>query len=170
MTNLIKEWAISCHEDTNHKYDGKPYQLHLEMVANTAKQFSYLIPVSDIDIVIQACWCHDLIEDCRKTYNDIKENAGVHVADIVYAVTNEKGKTRKERANEKYYKGIRDCQYATFVKICDRIANLQYSVATNSRMIEVYRKEAANFKTLLFLPVYRDMFEKMDFYLKQHAV
>jgi len=170
MTNLIKEWAISCHEDTNHKYDGKPYKLHLEMVANTAKQFSYLIPPEDLEIVIQACWCHDLIEDCRKTYNDVKETSGVNVAEIVYAVTNEKGKNRKERANAKYYKGIRDCKYATFVKICDRIANIKYSVSTNSKMADAYRNEAINFKAVLFLPLYSDMFDEMDICLNDHKI
>jgi len=170
MTNLIKEWAISCHEDTNHKYDGKPYELHLNLVVSAAREFLYLVPLSDVDTVIQACWCHDVIEDCRKTYNDVKEAAGAQVAEIVYALTNEKGKNRKERANNKYYKGIRDTQYAAFVKICDRIANIQYSVATNSRMLDVYRKESSHFEQELFSPVYQVMFNKIDFFLKHHAI
>lgn len=49
------------------------------------------------------------------------------VADIVYAVTNEKGKNRSERANEKYYQGIRENKLAVIVKICDRLANALYS-------------------------------------------
>lgn len=62
------------------------------------------------------------------------------VADIVYAVTNEKGKNRSERANEKYYQGIRENKLAVIVKICDRLANALYSKLINSRMLDVYKK------------------------------
>jgi hypothetical protein len=88
-----------------------------------------------------AAWGHDLIEDCRVSYNDVKTHLGQEAADIVYAVTNEKGKNRAERANEKYYQGIRETPGAVFVKLCDRIANVQYSKMTKSRMFEMYSKE-----------------------------
>ena len=92
-----------------------------------------------------ASWGHDLIEDCRVSYNDVKDALGQEAADIVYAVTNEKGKNRKERANDKYYEGIRRTPGAVFVKLCDRIANIQYSKMTGSRMFEMYKKESDNF-------------------------
>jgi (p)ppGpp synthase/HD superfamily hydrolase len=94
---------------------------------------------------LRAAWGHDLIEDCRVSYNDVKHVLGQEAADIVYAVTNEKGKNRNERANEKYYEGIRNTPGAVFVKLCDRIANVQYSKMTGSRMFEMYRKENDNF-------------------------
>jgi hypothetical protein len=74
---------------------------------------------------------------------------GQEAADIIYAVTNEKGKNRSERANDKYYEGIRNTKGAVFVKLCDRIANVQYSKMTKSRMFEMYRKENDNFMTKL---------------------
>jgi (p)ppGpp synthase/HD superfamily hydrolase len=94
-------------------------------------------------------WGHDLIEDCRVSYNDVKNKLGQEAADIVYAVSNEKGKTRAERANDKYYEGIRNTPGAVFVKLCDRIANVQYSKMTKSRMFEMYKKENDNFITKL---------------------
>jgi hypothetical protein len=60
-------------------------------------------------------------------------------------LTNEKGKNRKERANAKYYEGIRNTPYAVFVKICDRIANVEYSKHSGSRMYDMYRKEFVDF-------------------------
>jgi (p)ppGpp synthase/HD superfamily hydrolase len=92
-----------------------------------------------------ACWGHDLIEDTRTSYNDVKDKLGQEVAEIIYAVTNEKGKNRKERANHKYYEGIRNTKGAIFVKLCDRIANVQYSKMTKSRMFEMYQKENQHF-------------------------
>jgi hypothetical protein len=134
------------------------------MVAHVADQWKHLLDNevdyftgkkeydrgSDVTVTLRtaclrAAWGHDLIEDCRVSYNDVKEILGQEAADIVYAVTNEKGKNRKERANDKYYEGIRETKGAVFVKLCDRIANVQYSKMTGSRMFEMYRKENDNF-------------------------
>ena len=77
--------------------------------------------------------------------NDLKKEFGETVAEIVYAVSNEKGKNRKERANNNYYLGIRKTAWATFVKLCDRLANIKYSSETKSRMLQVYQKEQEKF-------------------------
>jgi (p)ppGpp synthase/HD superfamily hydrolase len=158
MNDKIK-WCIDQHAKTNHMYDTYlPYEFHLRMVANVAKDFSHLVKdfshlhSEKLSYECQlACWGHDLIEDTRVSYNDVKERLGVEAADIVYAVTNEKGKNRKERANEKYYEGIRNTPGAVFVKLCDRIANVQYSKMTKSRMFEMYKKENLEFTKALGL-------------------
>ena len=94
----------------------------------------------------RACWAHDILEDVHHiSYNDLVKNIGQDAAEIVYAVTNEKGKNRAERANEKYYAGIVATPGAVFVKLCDRIANVQYGKMTGSSMYEKYRKENDHF-------------------------
>ena len=180
----MKEWVLEQHSSTNHMYDTYlPYEFHLRMVAHVAKKYSYLLD-DEVDYFtgkkeydegrdatvtlrtacLRASWGHDLIEDTRVSYNDVKEQLGQEAADIIYAVTNEKGKNRKERANEKYYEGIRNTPGAVFVKLCDRIANVQYSKMTGSRMFEMYRKENDEFVTNLGYPFnnghdYSNMFE-----------
>lgn len=140
------EWIFEHHRSTNHKYDDYlPYEFHLNMVARIAKDFSHLISFDARESVELAAYGHDLIEDTRVSYNAVVEVLGIDVAKIIYAVTNEKGQTRKERANEKYYSGIREIPFATFVKLCDRIANVQYSKMTKSRMFEMYKKENDHF-------------------------
>lgn len=141
MDKKIISFAIEAHSSTNHLYDGKPYSVHLSMVAMFAKKYIDCIPSKSQNDVLLACWLHDTIEDCRLTYNDIKKVAGETVANIVYALTNEKGKNRKERANDVYYEGIRQTRYAVYVKLCDRLANVKYSLDNNSRMYGVYQKE-----------------------------
>ena len=147
-------WIIAQHEATNHQYDKYlPYEFHLRMVNQVAKEFIQLIhdinygPDSETlrNCVLLTAFGHDLIEDTRVSYNDVKEVLGYQVADMVYALTNEKGKTRKERANDKYYDGIREVEGATFVKLCDRIANVRYGKITGSRMVKMYQKENADF-------------------------
>ena len=138
-------FAIEAHTSTNHTYDNKPYSIHLIMVVNMARKYIDIIPAILQDEVLSACWLHDTIEDCRLTYNDIKKEFGEYVAEIVYAVSNDKGKNRSERAGNKYYDGIRRTGWATFVKLCDRLANIKYSSETKSRMLQVYQKEQEHF-------------------------
>ncbi len=157
-TNVIS-FAIEAHQKTNHLYDGKPYSIHLIMVALYAQKYSEILPNS-FDLILNACWLHDVIEDCRVTYNDVKKLAGENVAEIVYAVTNEKGRNRKERANSAYYKGIRENKYAIYVKLCDRLANVKYSKDTNSSMLLTYKKENTTFLYSLFPDGYLE-FEPM---------
>jgi (p)ppGpp synthase/HD superfamily hydrolase len=163
---MYTEWCIEQHRKTNHFYDVYlPYEFHLRMVYQSAVDFKELLDntkdyytgnpnnkdgyVTLRNAALRATWGHDLIEDCRVSYNDVKSHLGQEAADIVYAVTNEKGKNRAERANEKYYQGIRETPGAVFVKLCDRIANVQYSKMTKSRMFEMYSKENPKFEKML---------------------
>ena len=74
-------------------------------------------------------------------------------AEIVYALTNDKGRTRAERAGEHYYQGIRETPYAPFVKLADRLANTTYSFThanqSNTHMREVYQQEQPYFLTAI---------------------
>lgn len=185
-------WCIAKHTETNHFYDFYlPYEFHLRMVNNVAQQFKHLLDdevdyytgkkeygthgkdetVTLRDAVMIAVWGHDLIEDARVSFNDVKMHLGPEAADIIYAVTNEKGKNRAERANSKYYEGIRNTPGAVFVKLCDRIANVQYSKLTKSRMFEMYKEENVSFGMQLGVagqpqhpcfPLYAQLLELFD--------
>ena len=98
------------------------------------------------NILSSACYLHDVLEDTRETYNDLlKKDLYKETVEIVYALTNEKGRNRAERASDLYYKGIRETPGASFVKMCDRIANVRYSRMMGSSMFEKYRKENSQF-------------------------
>ncbi len=142
------EWCLEQHKKTNHFYDKYlPYEFHLRMAVNIFKKFEYLLPKDDNfrTQCFYATYGHDLIEDTRTSYNDVKKILGTKAADIIYAVTNEKGKTRKERANNKYYEGILNIPGALFVKLCDRIANVEYSKMVQSSMFNMYKTEHKDF-------------------------
>ena len=165
----IIKWCLDKHNSTNHMYDTYlPYEFHLRMVNQVAKDFKHLLD-DEVDYFsgketvrhdenkvtlrtacLRATWGHDLIEDCRVSYNDVVNVLGKEAADIVYSVTNEKGKNRHERANKKYYEGIYETPGGVFVKLCDRIANVQYSKMTKSRMFEMYKKEQSDFEYMLY--------------------
>lgn len=169
MTTKARDFAIEAHASVNHTYDGKPYAVHLEIVAASGEKHLHLIPAENRADVLAACWLHDTIEDCRLTYNDVKAEFGETIAELVYALTNEKGRTRKDRANAVYYEGIRNTPNAVFVKLCDRLANIRYSAGSNSRMLAVYQKEHDDFIAAL-LPQqsqrygFREMIAEMESY------
>lgn len=158
LTLHAKAFAIKAHEDTNHRYGEHPYHYHLGMVATYATRFGHLL-ISDDDreIAVAAAWVHDTIEDARVSYNDLTRAVGVRVAEVAYALTNDKGRTRGERASAWYYRAIATSQVATFVKICDRLANAQHSRDTGGRMLERYRKEQPAFESYLYTPQFGPM-------------
>jgi (p)ppGpp synthase/HD superfamily hydrolase len=162
------DWCIEQHRKTNHFYDRYlPYEFHLRMVNNVYEDFRHLLYEDLNDYCSKAVWAHDVCEDCRVSYNDVKNQLGEEVADIVYAVTNDKGKNRKERAGDKYYEGIRNTPGAVFVKLCDRIANVQYGKMTKSRMFEMYKKENDHFlKSLGFVEGQAHPLGEMCYYLE----
>lgn len=147
--NYGRDWAIAAHAATNHLYDGYlPYEFHLRLAAKVARDFLHLLTrgAYETQYVMGAVWSHDVIEDARMSYNDVKNEIGWEAADIVYAVTNEKGKNRAERANPLYYQGIVATPYATFVKLSDRTANAMYGKMFGSRMHTMYAREQRHFE------------------------
>lgn len=135
------EWIFEQHRSTNHKYDYLPYEYHLNMTVSVFNRFKHHVEdISEYNVML-ACYGHDLIEDARVSYNDVKSVLGYQVAELIYAMTEEKGKNRKERLNEKYYQGLKDTKYGVFIKLCDVISNVEYSKMSGSSMIEMYRKE-----------------------------
>ena len=156
----IRESAHTLHASVGQTYDKvHPYGLHLDMVADAVGKYGHGVCEAEEDIVLLffGAYYHDSIEDARLTYNDVMRRARQWMddeqsrlaAEIVYALTNEKGRTREERANEKYYQGIRSVPYAPFLKLADRLANMAYSSRhgndANSRMQRVYQAELPHF-------------------------
>ena len=126
-------------------YDGFPYDVHLDKVVDVLKRFGYS------GHYLIAGYLHDILEDCPVSYSDIKKLFGEQVAEIVYCVTDELGRNRKER-KEKTYPKIRSNQDAIIVKLADRIANVEHSIQMEHRMNDMYIKEYKDFKYNLQLP------------------
>ena len=151
----IRKEAASVHENVNQHYDEHPYFYHLNKVATNVIEFVSEIITKEEDIlpVLFGAYFHDSIEDARLTYNDVKKIAEKYMSEeqaflaveIVYALTNEKGRNRHERANDKYYEGIRAIPYAPLVKACDRLSNYEFAKETKSRMVKMYEKEMDEF-------------------------
>lgn len=145
MTELkAKEFAIKAHG--NQQYGDRPYSYHLESVVQIAKNLDL-----ENDIIL-GCWLHDTIEDCNVSYQDIKREFGRDVAEIVFDVTDELGRNRKERKVKTYPK-IKANEKALCVKLCDRIANLNQTISDQKfDLLSMYFKEHTEFKEKLYSP------------------
>lgn len=149
--------VFELHEAVAQVYDGVyPYAYHLAQVVDTAREFMPAgISGQRRRVLLLSAAMHDTMEDARMTYNDVRrfvaakyglsEADTTAVAETVYALTDEKGRSRTERHNERYWQTLLATPGAVFIKMCDRLANMRYSRATGSRMYDVYISEMPGF-------------------------
>lgn len=178
----IAKRAAALHQSVNQLYNGYlPYEFHLRLTASYVTRYGHLLDIGaeEMQTLYAAAYFHDSLEDARLTYHDLQklfrelngEGCSIHIDDAceaVYALTNEKGKNREERANERYYAGIRNTKYAPFLKMCDRLANIRFSTlfGIQQRMANVYREELPHFlQALGKIPV--EMAEEAEKMLKE---
>jgi (p)ppGpp synthase/HD superfamily hydrolase len=145
MTKLERAMLVAEKVHMNQSYDIFPYIYHIKQVVKVAQNFGFDSSIQE------ACALHDSMEDGNLSYNDIKKYFGEEVAELVYAVTDELGRNRKERKAKTYPK-IRSNWKAVAVKLCDRIANMQHSSEYTPDMMNMYKKEHDGFKTALYNP------------------
>jgi (p)ppGpp synthase/HD superfamily hydrolase len=130
-----------------------PYEKHLDDVADVLKRFGFS------GKFIVAAYLHDGIEDGAISYNKIKKRFGLEVAEMVYCVTDELGRDRKEKKQKTLPKTASNPS-AIVLKLGDRIANIEHG-----GKIDMYAKEYQEFKGALFLNTPEDakpMWECLD--------
>lgn len=142
------EYAEAKHGDQ--KYGNLPYSFHLLEVHKMVVLLAPSWCVDDEDLV-PASILHDILEDTDETFSSLSSNFGESVASLVFAVSNEEGKNRKER-NQKTYPKIRSFgEKAVFLKLCDRLANASNSLKEDAPIFSMYAKEHDFFKKALYL-------------------
>ena len=152
--------AVKAH--SNQSYDEIfPYEKHLDDVVDVLKRFGFS------GKFIVAGYLHDAIEDDGISYNDINRHFNKEVAEMVYCVTDELGRNRKEK-KEKTLPKTAGNPDAIILKLADRIANIEHG-----GKIDMYGKEYQEFKGTLYLntPAHgRPMWEYLDKLLQINLV
>lgn len=128
----VAKFAIQAHGDQ--MYGNEPYSYHLEKVYNNVVKYG------GSELHQQVAWLHDVVEDTPFTVEDIAERFGGTVAKLVDLVTNQETK-------EETFKRIRTDSDAVFVKLADRLANIE-----EGGKIKMYRKRHPLFKSMLYQP------------------
>ena len=132
--------AIKAHG--NQDYSGIfPYEKHLEDVIDVLKRFNIVHTK-----YLCAGYLHDVLEDGAVSYTKIKNYFGKDVAEMVYCVTDEMGRNRREK-KEKTLPKTAENPDAVIIKLADRIANIEMG-----GKIDMYAKEYDEFKKKLHWP------------------
>ena len=115
-----------------------PYEKHLDDVVRVLERFSIVQPK-----YICAAYLHDAMEDGAISYNKVKKHFGLEIAEMVFCVTDELGRTRDEKKAKTLPKTATNAD-AVIIKLADRIANIEHG-----GKIGMYAKEYDTFKSIL---------------------
>jgi len=143
MSDLVeraRQFASSAHKRIGHqrKYSNQPYQVHLQAVAEL------VAGVTDDAEMIAAAWLHDTVEDTPATLDDISENFGRGVAELVENLTDVSKPSDGNRATRKaidLQHSARASTRAMSVKLADLIDNCRDITRHDERFARVYVPE-----------------------------
>jgi hypothetical protein len=136
-----RRFAIKAHGAQ--PYGPFPYSYHLRAAENVARRFGF-----KSRIVRKAIWLHDVIEDCKLSVSYlVLAGLDPRAVQMAWAVSDGEGATRDERKASTYEK-IRSTPGAKLVKLCDRIANVEFSSSAHGdpRKFQMYKDEYAHFQ------------------------
>lgn len=128
-------------------YDGGPFYWHFEDVEKVLEDHGE----ADEESLIEAN-LHDIIEGGDTTKNDIRNKFGEKIAEVIYLVSDYKGRNREDRKCQAFYDEIKASVHrlqATKIKVADRIANVRRSIKNGHSMGEKYKQEYIHFRTQL---------------------
>lgn len=160
-----RDYFFRLHDvEVNQKYNKTlPYSFHLQMVACQAEKFARLIPEGQTNIAWIGIYGHDSIEDARMTFSSLEKLFGPQAAEVIFLCTEDRGRNRAERKSDGWYAALSMNPTAVFVKLCDLIANVKFSLLTNSSMLETYKKEYfQKVRPFLYCDQYAEMFDYLD--------
>jgi len=116
------QFAALKHKDQRRLDDAKsPYINHPIRVATILAVEGN---ISD-EIVLMAALLHDTVEDTATTFEEIEENFGKDVCDIVKEVTDNKSLEKQERKRLQIVNAKKSSRKAKLVKLADKLDNLR---------------------------------------------
>jgi len=140
-------FAATAHATQKRKYTGEPYITHPIEVAKIVAS------VEHTDAMVCAAYLHDVVEDCGVTLEEIKQEFGAEVEDLVFWLTDpptvKGGPNRAERkcmTRERY--AIAPAEAQT-IKCADIIANPSSIVEHDPDFAKVYLSEVRELLNVL---------------------
>lgn len=144
MELVRRAFLLAYEAHKSQRYNNDPYLVHLFDTYNVLIEYG-----QTEGEVLAAGLLHDVIEDTPLNYRQVMEATNKAVAEIVYACTDELGRSREER------KARTSCHLrewteqhgttALTVKLADWIANARRSLMGSPRKLQMYEKDWPEF-------------------------
>lgn len=177
-----KLMAFKIHKECGSVYGNEEstmdYSVHLKMVHSFFKKYKHYLKKDILEDVEKAIWFHDIMEEGHHSYNDVVKIIGLRAADIVSNVTDEFGKSRKEKMLKTLPKTASTYE-SIFVKLCDRLANITFSLQEKNKNLEsnkydMYVSEYQIFRFFLkkkdwFIDMWKELDELVN-YIDAHNI
>jgi (p)ppGpp synthase/HD superfamily hydrolase len=139
IVNKARKFAERAHKTQARKYTGEPYFVHLDEVAKLCARYGLS------KRAVAAAYLHDTIEDQPVTYEDLVNEFGADVANIVRELTDEPtvkgGPSRKERKLVDLDRLANASAEAQSIKCADMISNTSSIVRHDVHFARTYLPE-----------------------------
>jgi (p)ppGpp synthase/HD superfamily hydrolase len=140
------EFAERVHGEQKRKYTGEPYFAHLREVA------TLLMEAGMSEELIAAGYLHDTLEDTATTLDELRDNFGPEVAQLVYEVTDvskpEDGNRERRKEIDRQHLAQSSPDGAT-LKLADLISNTRSISQHDKAFAKVYLKEKSKLLDVL---------------------
>ena len=126
---------VTAHANQKRKNDGSPYVVHPLMVAIKLMKYNFS------DEVIAAALVHDILEDTDISEQELRDNLGNGVVDLVKMVTNDNFLSWEDKKN-KYIETVRNgSEEAKAISIAGKIHNAENFLFTYNQIgSEIWKK------------------------------
>lgn len=147
IVHRARQFAQHVHRDQKRKYTGQPYFAHLQEVAFLCAQYGLS------KRAIAAAYLHDTIEDQPVTYEQLVDEFGLEVADLVRQLTDEPtvagGPNRTQRKLKDLDRLEKASADAQSIKCADLISNTSSIVKHDKGFARDYLPEKRKALTVL---------------------
>lgn len=171
----IRKFAVEQHG--KQKYADKTYIYHLDMVFEEAINNQdnlegyyaqkFKLPKDYADQIMKLCYTHDMIEDTELSHYDLAA-----ITDVDNADRSKRLSVNHSKHIDDYYQQIAKHLIDSFVKLCDRLANVKFSIDNPSEKstnaLNKYRSHQPIIKNyFLHHTELKPMLDELDKLLKQ---
>jgi (p)ppGpp synthase/HD superfamily hydrolase len=127
QADYIDAYRFAADRHNDQKYPGTdlPYIMHLSFVCMEVIAALRVSAVAEEAVAVQCALLHDVIEDTATTYDEIKQEFGLAVADGVMALTKSPTLEKSQRMADSLQRLQQQPAAVQLVKLADRITNLQ---------------------------------------------
>ena len=136
LASRARAFAVRAHGNQQRKYEKVPYVTHLDRVVALLKDHDY-----DAQHLVAAAYLHDTLEDTETTLQQLIDEFGGEVAELVYWLSDLEKGTRKTRKKMSAWRLSRAPLEAKLIKLADLADNTPSIVEHDPDFAKVYLAE-----------------------------